>query len=73
MVALMIIITGFLYVVKLLEYLTIPLFITFLVLKLISVISWSWWLVCIPLLAIPVLIILDFVLIALMQLCVENV
>lgn len=73
MVALMIIITGFLYAFKLLEYIAIPLFITFLILKLISVISWSWWLVCLPLLAMPVLIILDFVLVALMQLCTENV
>ena len=72
MFTLMIIMTGFLYAFKLLEYLAIPLFITFLVLKLISVISWSWWLVCLPLLAIPVLIILDFVLVALMELCVEN-
>lgn len=72
MVALLIILTGFLYVIKVAEWFIVPLFITFLVLKVLSVISWSWWLVCLPLIAIPVLIILQYLFVALMHLVAEN-
>ena len=72
MIALIIILTGCLYAIKTMEWFVMPLFITFLILKLINVISWSLWLVCLPIIAIPVLIILQFVFVALIQLCTEN-
>ena len=39
------------------------LFIVFLVLKLVGVISWSWWLVCLPLLIPIALVVLTLVIV----------
>ncbi len=41
--------------------LAIPVFLVFLVLKLVNVITWSWLVVCIPVIALPVLIVLAIV------------
>ncbi len=37
------------------------LFIVFLILKLCNVITWSWWLVCLPIILLPILIIIIIV------------
>lgn len=43
------ILTIFILAMKLIDILTVPVFIVFLVLKLCGVIAWSWVLVCFPL------------------------
>lgn len=73
MVALIIILTGFIYLIKTSEALAIPLFLVFLILKLTNVLAWSWVCVCIPLMVFPILFILQFCIIALMTYCAENV
>lgn len=73
MVTLILILTGLLYTIKILEALSIPLFITFLILKLTSVIAWSWWLVCLPVILIPAMFILQGLVIGLMHVCAENI
>lgn len=73
MITLILIFTGLLYTIKILEALSIPLFITFLILKLTSVIAWSWWLVCLPAILIPALAILQVLVIGLITICSENI
>lgn len=72
MIALMIILTGILYLDYVIESLTIPLFLVFLILQLTKVITWSWVCVCLPLIVLPIAIILQFVLIASIAACAEN-
>lgn len=72
MVALIIILTGLLYLVKISETLTIPLFLTFLILKLTGVVAWSWFVICVPLIAVPMLFLMQVVIIALITVCAEE-
>ena len=37
------------------------LFIVFLILKFCNVITWSWWLICLPIILLPVLIIITVI------------
>lgn len=39
----------FLLLMAAVKILSVPLFIVFLILRLCGVVSWSWWLVCLPL------------------------
>jgi hypothetical protein len=48
-IALIIILTGLLYMFYVIDALGIPLFIVFLILQLCGVITWSWVMVCLPL------------------------
>ena len=45
-----------------LEYVAPALFLIFLVLRLCGVILWSWWLVCLPLILLPIMIIINIAL-----------
>ena len=37
------------------------LFIVFLILKLCNIVTWSWWLICLPIILLPVLIIITMI------------
>lgn len=73
MIALLIIIDAvLLHIVRFCEMVTMPLFIVFLVLQLTGVIAWSWVIIFIPLMAVPVLFIFQVILVAIITLWTEQ-
>lgn len=73
MIALILILTGLLYIFKIIDVLGIPIFIVFLILQLCGVITWAWILIFLPLIIWAATLLLTFVCIALMTYCAENV
>lgn len=67
MVFFIIIITGLLYLFKIIDCLGVPLFLTFLILKLCKVITWSWLMVCLPLIIWAASLLLTFIFIAILS------
>lgn len=72
-VAFIIIITGFLWLFKTIDCLGVPLFLIFLILQLCGVITWSWVMVCLPLIIWVGSLLFTFICIAILAwISVEN-
>lgn len=72
MVTLMVILTTLIIFCKVIDALSIPLFLIFLILKLCGVIAWSWVLVCLPLIVFGVFILLTVILSVITQIVTVN-
>lgn len=71
--AFIIIITSLLYLFYIVDTLSIPLFLIFLILKLCGVITWSWLMVCLPLIIWASALLITSILTGILSwICVEN-
>ena len=61
MTFLVILLTILVVILTIIDYMTPVLFIVFLILKLCSVITWSWFLVCLPIIIFGIALILTII------------